>query len=149
MSLCLSLEAPLEFTDEIEFHPAKERPATALFLAFSLGILGQALWSWLSPLICLALWSALVLSLRDFFLPTFYRFGDSEFTVEGPLRFKKSFPWKRFRSYQKDRNGLFLSPYRKKRATEGQRGVFLALRPAQRNQIADLCLEKGLARRGS
>ena len=132
---------------KLDFHPAKDRPKTAAFLAFGLGILLQALWQWTSPPVALALWSALVLSLRDFFLPTTYLFQAEGLTVNGPLKIGKAYPWRRFRSYVKDRNGLFLSPYRRKRSSENHRGVFLALLPSQREQALQACQGYGLEER--
>ena len=52
----------------LTFHPAKDRPKVAAALAFGLGILLQMLWQWLSPVSALAIWCALVFSLRDFYL---------------------------------------------------------------------------------
>ena len=132
---------------EFDFHPAKARPKTAVVLAFALGILVQALWQWLAGPIAVALWVALIFSLRDFFLPTRYCFGKEELTVEGPLRLRKSFPWRRFRAYVSDRNGLFLSPYLKKRASEGQRGLFLPLEKKQRGEAIEFCRGLGLVGR--
>ena len=133
----------------IEFHPAKERPKTALLLAFSFGILAQALWQWVPPMVAIFLWTASVFSLRDFFLPTQYIFEESGILVRGPLKPTRQYAWHRFRTFQKDRNGIFLSPYHQKRATEAQRGVFLPLRPEQRNEVAEFCLQQGLTRRAA
>lgn len=128
------------------FHPAKERPKVAACLAFALGILLQILWQWLSPVPALVLWVALVLSLRDFYLPSTYRMTDEGLTVQRLLG-TKSYSWDRFRAYVKDRNGVFLSPYRKRRASENQRGLFLPLLPSQRDEAIAVCQKVGLERR--
>ncbi|MFA5505449.1 MAG: hypothetical protein WC314_09340 [Vulcanimicrobiota bacterium] len=130
----------------ITFHPAKERPGIAAFLAFALGILAQALWQWLPAAPALVLWFALVLSLRDFFLPSTYRLNEEGLTV-GRVLGSRYYPWSRFRAFVSDRNGLFLSPYRSRRATENQRGVFLAMRPLQREKAVEFCREMGLEKR--
>jgi hypothetical protein len=128
------------------FHPAKQKPKVAAGLAFGLGILLQMLWQWLSPVPALVIWSALVISLRDFYLPSTYEMTTGGLTVRRMMG-EKSYSWERFRSYVKDRNGLFLSPYRTRRATENQRGLFLPLLPGQRDEVIALCQEVGLERR--
>ena len=131
----------------LKFHPAAAKPKTAIALAFAIGILLQALWQWLSPVSALAIWSALVFSLRDFYAPTTYQFQDENLVVSGPLKGKKTFPWRRFRTYLKDRNGLFLSPYAEKRATEAHRGLFLPLLPDQKTVVEEHIREIGLEKR--
>lgn len=133
----------------IVFHPAKDRPKTAVFLAFVLGITLKALLQAMSPPVALALWIALAASLRDFFCPTTYSFNSEGFSVAGPVKISKSYPWRRFRAYESDRNGLFLTPYLNKRISEGARGVFLPLRPEQRATAQKLCGEFGLVKRGA
>jgi hypothetical protein len=128
------------------FHPAKERPKVAAGLAFGLGILLQMLWQWLNPVPALVIWCVLVVSLRDFYLPSTYEMSAEGLMVQRVFGTKR-YPWERFRSYVKDRNGLFLSPYRTRRATENQRGLFLPLRSAQRDEAVEFCHEVGLERR--
>lgn len=130
------------------FHPAKDKPKTALFLTFALGIALQTLYQLLSPSVAVALWVALVVSLRDFFCPTTYCFDNNGLSVSGPLKFAKSYPWRRFRAYVEDRNGLFLTPYFQKRGAEGARGVFLPLLPQQKAVVRECCREFGLVKRG-
>lgn len=131
----------------LSIHPAKARPKTAAVVAFALGILLQTLWQWLSPTITVILWGVLVYSLRDFFLPTTYIFQEENLTVEGPLKLKKSYAWRRFRTYIKDRNGLFLSPYKSKRSSEGYRGLFLPLDRESRERAEQYCAQLGLEKR--
>ncbi len=135
--------APLEFA----LQPAMDRPKAGLVLAFGLGILLQALWQWLEPLTALMLFAVLLFSLRDIFLPTVTVFDAEGITVRGPMKPLARYPWSRFRAYQVDRNGLFLSPYLQKRSTEGQRGVFLALTREQMVAAMERCEAQGLLRR--
>ena len=130
----------------IAFHPAKDRPKTAAALAFGLGILLQMLWQWLSPVPALVIWLALVLSLRDFYLPSTYNFDSEGLTIKRLLGVKH-YSWERFRAFVSDRNGLFLSPYRTRRATENQCGIFLPMAKDQRLQAVDFCSEIGLEKR--
>lgn len=131
----------------LSFHPARQRPRTAAAVAFGLGILLQALWQWLDPASALTIWFALLFTLRDFFAPSSYELSSQGLVVDGLLKARKVYPWKRFRSYLKDRNGLFLSPYRSKKASEGYRGVFLPLQPEQRDALEQYCLDLGLEKR--
>lgn len=132
---------------EVSFHPAKDRPKTAAALTFFLGIVLQFLWQWTSAPVALVLWGALLFSLRDFFCPNTYRLETDALVVEGLLKYSRRYPWHRFRAYIKDRNGLFLSPYRQRRAMEGQRGVFLPLTSEQRDALEAHCLALGLEKR--
>ncbi len=132
---------------DLQFHPAKESPGKAAVLAFVLGITLQALWNWLTPAVALVLWLVLLVSLRDFFLETRYTLSADGLRVEGQARASRSYPWQRFRAFVEDRNGLFLTPYQARRATESQRGLFLPLTPEQRRQSVAFCLEQGLTRR--
>lgn len=132
---------------ELTFHPAKEQPYKAAALGFFLGIVLRVLWQFLEPMSAIGLWAVLIFSLRDFFLETRYLLDSDGLTIQGALKPKKTYPWERFRAFVEDRNGLFLTPYRAKRRTEGQRGVFLPLAPEQRRQAADLCESLNLARR--
>lgn len=127
----------------ISFHPAKDRPKTAAALAFALGIVFQMLWQWLSPVPALVIWLALVLSVRDFYLPSTYSMDAEGLTVKRLLGARR-YPWERFRAFVNDRNGVFLSPYKKRRATENQRGVFLPMLADQRRKAIEFCLEMGL-----
>lgn len=133
----------------LTFHPAKDRPKVAAGLAFGFGILLQTLWQWVAPPVALTLWVVLLFSLRDFFLPTNYRFEQDSLSISGPLKGHKSFPWRRFRCFVKDRNGLFLSPYRKKRTSENYRGVFLPLSREQREEALKVLSEKGVEERNA
>lgn len=131
----------------VTFHPAKEQPVKAAVLTFVLGIGLQALWQFLTPAVAITLWVVLVVSLRDFFLETIYELDDEGLKVSGPLKPTKSYQWARFRAFIEDRNGLFLTPYLAKRATESQRGVFLPMNLEQRREAAAFCAERELARR--
>ncbi len=132
---------------EIVFHPAKAHPAKAAILAFALGIGFQALWQLVDPLTALALSLILVASVRDFFLETRTVFSPDGIAVKGVLKASRLYPWRRFRAFVEDRNGLFLTPYRAKRRTENMRGVFFPMTREDRQQAVEFCLAQDLLRR--
>lgn len=134
---------------EIVFHPAKAQPVKAGALAFVLGIGLQAVFTLVEPLTALALSLLLVASLRDFFLQTRTLFGHEGIAVSGALKGSRLYPWRRFRAFVEDRNGLFLTPYRVKRRSENMRGVFFPMGREDRKQAVEFCLAQGLERRAS
>lgn len=131
----------------IVFHPAKQHPAKAAALGFLLGIAFQALWQALEPLTAVVLAGLMLATVRDFFLETNYTLDEEGLAVKGVLKPSKTYPWRRFRTFIEDRNGLFLSPYTARRALEQQRGVFLPMTREQRREAATFCLNRQLARR--
>lgn len=133
----------------IVFHPAKQHPIKAAILGVVLGIAFRALWQALEPLTAVMLVSLLLATVRDFFLETQYRFDEEEISVRGVLKASRSYPWRRFRTFIKDRNGLFLSPYSAKHQLDQQRGVFLPLTSEQRDLAARYCQSRELARRAA
>lgn len=132
---------------EMVFHPAKEHPVKAAVLGFVLGMAFQALWQMLEPVTAVVLALVLLATVRDFFLETRYRFDEGGVAVRGVLKASRSYPWKRFRAFIEDRNGLFLTPYRCKRSLEQQRGVFLPMTREHRACAAQYCLALDLERR--
>ena len=134
-------------TLEMVFHPARSSPIKAALLGFVLGMAFQALWQALEPVYAIVLAVLLLATVRDFFLETRYRFDEHGVSVRGAMRGAKDFPWKRFRAFVEDRNGLFLTPYLARRSLEEQRGLFLPLTRAQRLSAVEFCAERGLARR--
>ena len=133
----------------LRFHPAKEQQGKALVLTFVLGIGLQVLWKLVAPVTAIILFALLIASLRDFFLETTYTFDEQGLRVGGLLKAKKSYGWNRFRTFINDRNGLFLTPYRQKRRTEQQRGVFLAMDRDSKQQAIEFCQSMELEERSS
>ena len=132
---------------EIVFHPAKAHPMKAAMLAFSLGIGIQAIWQLVEPLTAVALCLLVIASVRDFYLETRTQLSADGIAVRGFLKASRIYPWRRFRAFVEDRNGLFLTPYRVKRRTESARGVFFPMKAEERRLAVDYCLAQELVRR--
>lgn len=132
---------------KLVFHPAKEHPKKAAALGFVLGIAFQALWQMVEPWSAVLLAGLLVMTVRDFYLETEYSFDEEGIAVRGFLKAGKSYPWRRFRAFVEDRNGLFLSPYKAVRRLDQQRGVFLPMTREQRLSAVEYCQERQLVRR--
>lgn len=134
---------------EIVFHPAKGHPVKAALLAFGLGIAFQAVWQALEPLTAIVMAVVILATVRDFYLETRYRFDDDGLSISGLLKPARRYPWRRFRAFVEDRNGVFLTPYHARRRLEQQRGVFLALERADRKRAVELLEQRDLSRRAS
>ena len=116
-------------------HPARSHPHKCLALVLFVLVSGVTLSRLLPSLTTLALASALLLSLSDFFLPTRYEFGEEAVEqYRGP--FRSRYPWKRFATFSLDRNGILLSPFAVRHPLENFRGVFLALGREDRERVA-------------
>jgi hypothetical protein len=134
---------------ELAFHPAARHPVKAAVVGFGLGLAFQVLWQVLDPFGAVVLSLLLLLSTRDFFLETRYRFDGEGVSVSGVLKTSRAYPWRRFRAFVEDRNGLFLSPYRSRRSLDQQRGVFLPMSREQRLQAARFCEALEMIRRAA
>lgn len=134
-------------TLELTLYPAKAHPIKAGVLAFILGLSFQTLWQILDPIPAVLLSTLLLTSVRDFYFQTHTTLSAHGIEIKGPLKPTRCYPWSRFRTYLEDRNGLFLSPYRKPRSLDLKRGVFLPLTPDQRRQAARFCQNFALTRR--
>ncbi len=130
----------------LRFSPAEDHPGKAVMLTFGLGFAGSVIHAYVGELyLTLMLVGLLLFSLRRFFVPTRYDIGDEELRVTS-LGVEKVFGWNRFRSFEKDRNGVFLSPFRERRGLDEVRGVFLPLNPGDRDRLCGW-LEDRLVRR--
>lgn len=113
-------------------HPARRHPfrlllTAALLLLTSLGLLV------VEQSLTLALLSLLVLggAASPFLFPTRFRLDAHGIKVETPFR-KRTYDWARMRSWESDRNGILVSPFRKPSSLDGLRGVYL--RGGERSQ---------------
>lgn len=84
-------------------------------------------------LITLAL---LVLSMRQFFLPTVYLLNSEgvEMRFAGTTKKKR---WDYFNSYYEDRNGILLSPFKDRSRLESFRGIYLIAVGGNKPQIVE------------
>ncbi len=69
----------------------------------------------------------LAVSLSPFFTPTAYRLDDEGVVVKRPF-YSVTRAWPNIRRVTVDRNGIFLSPFRKRTRMENFRGLFLMAR---------------------
>lgn len=130
----------------LRFSPAEDHPRKALFLTFFLGFAGSAIHAYVGQLVLtLMLMGLLLFSLRRFFIPTTYQVDEEGLRLLS-LGAEQKYCWSRFRSFEKDRNGIFLSPFRERRGLDEVRGIFLPLKPADRDRLS-LWLSERLAQR--
>ncbi|MBI5778469.1 MAG: hypothetical protein HZA49_03320 [Planctomycetes bacterium] len=106
-------------------HPFKAEPKKSVFLVIIILLICLMVFITTSnigfTLIALAL---LVLSMRQFFLPTVYVLNAEgvEVRFSGATKKKR---WDYFQSYYEDRNGILLSPFKDKSRLEAFRGIYL------------------------
>ncbi len=66
----------------------------------------------------------LLSSLSSYFTPTSYKLTKDEVIVKRPLYTIRK-PWSNIKRFEVDKNGIFLSPFRKPRRLENFRGIYL------------------------
>lgn len=126
---------------ELTVHPAARRPHLTMALCFGLGLVGSLAWQFLpEPLVTLPLLAFLIVSLLPFLAPTRYRLGEAVEVTR--LGLTTRYGWERFRAFAVDRNGVFLTPYRRKKT--GFRGLYLLDRS---EPLLGFLREKGLHER--
>jgi hypothetical protein len=103
--------------------PARDRRKLLIFCVVVSVFLGLVLWT--SGLFW-TLVSALILfvSLSSFFLPTTYRLNEEGVAIRKPF-YRITRDWETVRRVTADKNGIFLSPFKKRTRMENYRGVFL------------------------
>lgn len=106
-------------------HPAHAKPLRALLVVSLLAVVVVLVYFLLaSPFWAVFAAALLLVSLRQFFLPTTFRLTD-EAVVSRFLWFEKRKEWDYFRSYSRDRNGVLLSPFSGPSRLESFRGFYL------------------------
>lgn len=108
-------------------HPARERP-----LPFAVAIAAlccttlAALWYTGSMLVALAMLFAVWLSTYEFFVPTDYRVDSEGVTMRRPAGVVRHRSWPTIRRVVRERNGLLVSPFRRRRTfLDERRGLYL------------------------
>jgi hypothetical protein len=78
----------------------------------------------------------LVLSMRQYFLPTGYTLNAEgiEVRFSGATKRKR---WDYFQSYYEDRNGILLSPFKERSRLEAFRGIYLIAAGGNKPQIVE------------
>ena len=109
-------------------HPAREGPVRLALAVGVISIFAAAVFSTTGSI----LWAVFVaaiffLSLARFFFPTVYTLDNDGLEARLPYRAIRR-RWSDFASCQVERNGIFLSPYRKPSRLENYRGLFLMTR---------------------
>lgn len=132
---------------EVRTHPARGRPrTTVLLLLYILAIAtaaGPFLFAarlteprgWLGTSVVLA---GLLLAMLRWFLPTHYRLDNSGVTVRF-LGLAMRHPWSRFRSFRRERCGIFLSPNVDPARFDRLRGLFIVLDESSVSVTAPPC----------
>ncbi|MBI3925563.1 MAG: hypothetical protein HY319_08490 [Armatimonadetes bacterium] len=111
----------------VRFHPAARSPATAAALACSVVLVG-----WLSyrvlglPVPAGAMTLFFACQIGRYFFPTEYSFDERGIEIRHNGR-RELLDWERFAAFERDRNGLFLSPFHRRHRLDALRGRFLPM----------------------
>jgi hypothetical protein len=119
--------------------PARNKTKLAIFLSVVIVFLGivlitsGALWTLFAAAI-------LAISLSSFYTPTTYRLDDERVIIRKPL-YMVTREWEEIRRVTIDKNGIFLSPFKKRTRMENFRGVFLIVRE-DKDEIVNFIRER-------
>ncbi|MDI6839780.1 MAG: hypothetical protein QMD71_02820 [bacterium] len=107
-----------------KLHPCiKYKKKTAVIILFlitiSVGIYFSFGWYWVIIASILLGWAIL-----PYFLPSYYYLTKEGVKIKG-IVFEKKKRWDEFKSYYKDKNGIFLSPFDKPTRLENFRGIYI------------------------
>jgi len=93
------------------------------------------------PLTPVFIFAFFIISNTSFFMPSRYVFTKEKFVIDRII-YRKSYPWKRFRGYDFDRNGIYLSPTADPDRFDCFRGVFLVMGSENRQSLKPILEEK-------
>ena len=106
-------------------HPLFERPVRGLLVVLLLLALLVLIYYVTASLIWVAFSSLiLIVSLRQFFLPTTFCLSDDTVVCHF-LWFEKTKQWEQLNNYFIDKNGVLLSPFARPSRLENFRGIYL------------------------
>lgn len=75
-----------------------------------------------------------VFSMASFFFPSRYVITKENLLIDRII-YRKTYPWARFRSYKKDKNGIYLSPLLEPDSFDRFRGIFLHMDKDSRERL--------------
>jgi len=109
-------------------HPARENPQKAGTVLGILAIFTAIFWALAGPWWALAPFPVGILATWSFWVPTTYTLTEEGIEVRRPL-YKRLYPWRRFRRYSLEPDGVFLGTFSKPSALDPFRGLFLLKAP--------------------
>lgn len=89
-----------------------------------------------------------IVSMTSFFMPSRYTFTEEKIIIDRII-YKQSYPWKRFRSFKIDKNGIFLSPSSNPDRFDRFRGVFMVMDNEGREKAIPVLEEKLVGTKGN
>jgi hypothetical protein len=118
-------------------HPLKKDIKKSVFLiAFIILICLLTYLNFSNPAFAVMAFVLLMISMRRFFLRTYYKLDESGVTINS-LGSRKKLQWNYFKNFYEDRQGILLSPFKDKSYLENFRGAYLILPEQERPQILD------------
>jgi hypothetical protein len=118
-------------------HPLKQDVKKSVFLiAFIILICLLTYLNFSNPAFAVMAFVLLVISMRRFFIRTYYRLDESGIVINS-LGSHKKLSWDYFKSFYEDKHGILLSPFKDKSYLENFRGAYLILPDQKRAQILD------------
>ncbi len=89
-----------------------------------------------------------IVSMTSFFMPSRYTFTEEKIVIDRII-YKQSYPWKRFRSFREDKNGIFMSPSSNPDRFDRFRGVFMVMGKEGREKAVPVLEEKIVGTKGN
>jgi len=127
---------------EIVQHPLKKNillSAMAVIIILMSGLLAYLIIQ--NILMPILVYLFFIISMTSFFMPSRYIFTEEKVVIHRII-YSKAYPWKRFRAYKTDKNGVYLSPFSNPDRFDRFRGVFMVMDKASREKLVPILEEK-------
>ena len=134
---------------EVKEHPFTRNPlmsVCAIIIIMLAGLLSYLIIPYI--LMPIFVYLFFIISMASFFIPSHYTFTEEKIVINR-IVYTGSFPWKRFRSYKFDKNGLYLSPLSNPERFDRFRGVFLVMGEENREKVSPILEEKIIGTEGN
>lgn len=104
--------------------PFKEHPCKTILLVLFLCAIGVGVYFSFGIYWVIIAYILLVGGILPYWLPTYYYLDEEGIRIKGIIVERKK-EWSEFKSYYKDKKGVFLSPFSKPTRLENYRGIYI------------------------
>ena len=122
-------------------HPVTESRKKTTFLILFLIALFVGIYMLLGVIWFVISFVFIISSLVQYFMKTYYTLSENSIEIHTFLTHLKK-EWTYYRSFYEDKNGIFLSPFKKHSRLENFRGIYLRFGSGNRDKIRSIVKEK-------
>ena len=133
----------------IKQHPLKNNPVISAMTIVIILLAGLVAYITIPNIFMpILVYLFFLVSMTSFFMPSRYTFTEEKIVIDRII-YKQSYPWKRFRSFKPDRNGIYMSPSSNPDRFDRFRGVFIVMDREGREKATPVLEEKIVGTKGN